>query len=44
MTLGRVVEDYVTFRRILGEKFAVNGAVLKAFCKAMGDRISPHGH
>ena len=36
MTLEHVVEEYAIFRKTLGEKFAVNGNVLKAFCKAMG--------
>lgn len=37
MTLQHIVEEYATFRRTLGEKFGVNGQVLKAFCKAMGE-------
>jgi len=37
MTLQHVVEEYATFRRTLGEKFGVNGQVLNAFCKAMGE-------
>ena len=36
MNLEHVVEEYATFRRTLGEKFGVNGKVLKAFCRAMG--------
>jgi integrase/recombinase XerD len=37
MTLQHVVEEYATFRRTLGERFGVNGKVLKAFCRAMGE-------
>jgi integrase/recombinase XerD len=37
MNLEHVVEEYATFRRTLGEKFGVNGKVLTAFCRAMGD-------
>jgi integrase/recombinase XerD len=37
MNLEHVVEEYATFRRTLGEKFGVNGKVLKAFCRAMGE-------
>jgi integrase/recombinase XerD len=37
MNLQHVVEEYATFRRTLGERFGVNGNVLKAFCKALGE-------
>ena len=37
MNLQHVVEEYAAFRRTLGEKFGVNGNVLKAFCRAMGE-------
>jgi integrase/recombinase XerD len=37
MNLQHVVEEYATFRRTLGERFGVNGKVLKAFCRAMGE-------
>jgi integrase/recombinase XerD len=40
MTLQHVVEEYATFRKTLGERFRVNGQVLKAFCKAMGHGIA----
>jgi site-specific recombinase XerD len=40
MTLLHVVEEYAAFRRTLGEKFGVNGQVLRAFCKAMGKDAS----
>jgi hypothetical protein len=39
MTLLHVVEEYAAFRRTLGEKFGVNGQVLRAFCKAMGKTL-----
>jgi integrase/recombinase XerD len=41
MTLQHVVEEYATFRKMLGERFRVNGQVLKAFCQAMGHGIAP---
>lgn len=37
MTLRSIVEQYATFRKTLGERFQVNGQVLKAFCRAMGE-------
>ncbi len=37
MTLRIIVEQYATFRKTLGERFQVNGQVLKAFCRAMGE-------
>jgi integrase/recombinase XerD len=40
MTLRQVIEEYATFRKTLGEKFRVNGQVLKAFSKAMGHGIA----
>jgi integrase/recombinase XerD len=40
MTLQHVVEEYATFRRALGERFGVNGNVLKAFCRAMGEGMA----
>jgi integrase/recombinase XerD len=36
MTLQSVVEQYTAFRKTLGERFRVNGQVLNAFCRAMG--------
>jgi site-specific recombinase XerD len=36
MTLQSMVEQYAAFRKTLGERFRVNGQVLKAFCRAMG--------
>jgi hypothetical protein len=40
MTLEHVVEEYAAFRKTLGEKFRVNGNVLKAFCKAVGTGLA----
>jgi integrase len=37
MTIQHVVEEYATFRRALGERFGVNGKVLKTFCRAIGE-------
>ena len=37
MNLQHVVEEYAAFRRTLGERFGVNGKVLKAFCRAVGE-------
>jgi integrase/recombinase XerD len=39
MTIQHVVEEYATFRRTLGERFGVNGKILKSFCKVMGHSI-----
>lgn len=36
MTLQSIVEQYSAFRKTLGERFRVNGQVLKAFCRVMG--------
>jgi len=36
MTLQSIVEQYAAFRKTLGERFRVNGQVLNAFCRAMG--------
>src|SRR5450631_4045578 len=36
MTLTWIVEQYVAFRKTLGERFSVNEQVLKAFCRRMG--------
>jgi integrase len=40
MTLQHVVEEYVMFRKTLGERFRVNGQVLKSFYKAMGHGVA----
>ncbi len=39
MTLQRIAEQYAGFRKTLGERFGVNGRLLKAFCRAMGEDI-----
>jgi integrase/recombinase XerD len=39
VTLQRIAEQYATFRKTLGERFGVNGRLLKAFCRAMGEDI-----
>ena len=36
MTLQSIIERYSGFRKTLGERFRVNGQVLHAFCRAMG--------
>jgi integrase/recombinase XerD len=36
VNLQSIVEQYATFRKTLGERFGVNGCLLKAFCRAMG--------
>ncbi len=36
MTLQKICEQYVAFRKTLGERFEVNESQLKAFCRAMG--------
>jgi hypothetical protein len=37
VTLWSAVEQYATFRKTLGERFRVNGQILKAFCRAIGE-------
>lgn len=39
MNLQSIVEQYATFRKTLGERFRVNGSVLKAFCRVMGQDL-----
>jgi integrase/recombinase XerD len=39
MTLHLLCEQYAAFRKSLGERFAVNGRYVKAFCRAMGSDI-----
>jgi site-specific recombinase XerD len=39
MTLNLVCQQYAAFRKTLGERFAVNGRYVKAFCRAMGSDI-----
>jgi site-specific recombinase XerD len=39
MKLNLVCQQYAAFRKTLGERFAVNGRYVKAFCRAMGSDI-----
>jgi integrase/recombinase XerD len=39
MKLNLVCQQYATFRKALGERFAVNGRYVKAFCRTMGSDI-----
>src|SRR5438067_1037208 len=39
MNLQMICQQYAGFRKKLGERFSVNGRVLKAFCRAMGPAI-----
>ena len=39
MKLTLVYQQYAAFRRALGERFAVNGRYVKAFCRVMGSDI-----
>jgi site-specific recombinase XerD len=39
MTLNLVCQQYAAFRKTFGERFAVNGRYVKAFCRAMGSDI-----
>ena len=39
MKLNLVCQQYAAFRKALGERFAVNGRYVKAFCRAMGSDI-----
>lgn len=36
MKLNQLIDQYVNYRKALGEKFKTNETYLKAFCKAMG--------
>lgn len=37
MKLARLAAEYVTFKKSLGMRFRTESAILKAFCRAMGD-------
>jgi integrase/recombinase XerD len=39
MNLQMICQQYAGFRKKLGERFSVNGRILKAFCRAMGPDI-----
>jgi integrase len=39
MNLQMICQQYAGFRKTLGERFSVNGRILKAFCRAMGPDI-----
>jgi len=39
LILQNIVEQYAAFRKTLGERFGVNGRMLKAFCRAMGEDL-----
>jgi integrase/recombinase XerD len=39
MNLQMICQQYVAFRKALGDRFVVNGNQLKAFCRAMGADI-----
>jgi len=36
MKLNQLINQYISYRKSLGEKFKTNETYLKAFCKAMG--------
>jgi integrase/recombinase XerD len=36
MNLQMICQQYVTFRKALGDRFVVNGNQLKAFCRSVG--------
>lgn len=40
MTLQIIYEQYAGFRRLLGERFVVNGNQLKAFCRFVGQDMN----
>jgi integrase/recombinase XerD len=37
MRLHDLVEDYIAYKRSLGMSFVSDAAVLRSFCRAMGD-------
>lgn len=39
MNLQSIVEQYAAFRKTLGERFGVNGRILKSFCGAVGQNV-----
>jgi integrase/recombinase XerD len=39
MNLQMICQQYVAFRKTLGDRFVVNGNQLKAFCRAIGPKI-----
>jgi integrase/recombinase XerD len=43
MNLHQLIEQYVTFRQTLGERFQTNAAVLRAFGRALGDQTEVAG-
>ncbi|MBY0545210.1 MAG: tyrosine-type recombinase/integrase [Gammaproteobacteria bacterium] len=43
MKLQELIDQYIRYRRSLGEKFKTNETYLKAFCRMMGGNIEPSG-
>jgi len=39
MKLGQLINQYIIYRKSLGEKFKTNETYLKSFCKKMGSSI-----
>ena len=39
MKLGQLINQYINYRRSLGEKFNTNATYLKAFCETIGDSV-----
>ncbi|KTD82410.1 hypothetical protein [Legionella waltersii] len=37
MKLSELIEQYINYRKSLGEKFKTNEMYLKSFCKTMGE-------
>ena len=37
MKLGQLIQQYITYRHSLGEKFRTNATYLRAFCKFIGE-------
>jgi hypothetical protein len=45
MKLAQLVTEYITFKQSMGMRFRTESAILKAFCRAMGNiDISSHHH
>lgn len=40
MTLNQLIDQYINYRKSLGEKFKTNETCLKAFCKSIDPSIT----
>ena len=40
MNMKKAIDDYISFRKSLGERGTTNGKILRAFCRAIGEDMS----